>query len=334
MRRRIVWLAIAAFVISLLIVSAAAMLAFWPSTSATSTSASTSASAASVVTVASAGGAGTYVNPVFPNLADPGCIRVGSTYYVSGTQRGGFDVFASGNLRDWTTAAASGNGTGQGGCSQCWAPAFVGIGSKFYMAFTDGSSMTTSIAVADNVTGPYTTVCHGGIPGIDGYLYVHTDGNAYCFYNAIGRGAVMACARLTPDLSAMVATQDLFTGPIAGLGQKQPTVEGPVATLVGSTIFLTYSFNGTGPDYNVSYATSKSPFGPWKQSGVTVFPVDGSGHGGHDIVKTPSGKWAILYHTDQPSFRSLCVDQAFFDEPKLSFSVKYHAPGQPAPLIT
>lgn len=260
-------------------------------------------------------------------MADPGCILVGGAYYVVGTQRGGFDIFKSPNLRDWEPAGS----TGQGTCGQCWAPNLHKFGSKYYLVFTDGNAMSTSIAVASAVTGPYKTICSGGIPGIDGYLFQHGGAN-YCFYNPIRRGPIMACATMSADWSRMTSTKDLFSGPVPGLNQKQVTVEAPVCTRVGSTLFLSYSFNATGSDYDISYATGTNPLGPWTQSGKSLLPDDKTGHGHHDILKTKGGNWACVYHGASGT-RNLCIDQAFFDEKTKSMRIAYSPPGKATKLF-
>jgi beta-xylosidase len=252
---------------------------------------------------------------------------VGSDYYVCGTQRGGFEIFSSKNLRDWRSV---GN-TGQGGCAQCWAPNFMAYKGRIFMTFTDGASMTTSVAVADKVTGPYKIVCAGGVPGIDGYLYAHGDGTVWCFYNPIKRGAIMAVAKMSADLSRVESSKDLFTGPVPGLRQAQITVEAPVCTRVGGLLYLSYSISATGPDYNLSYATGTSPLGPWKQSGTVLLPADKTGHGHHDIVQTPKGTFVCVYHGASGT-RNLCVDRMTIGGGVMK--IDYHAPGKPAPLIT
>jgi beta-xylosidase len=261
-------------------------------------------------------------------MADPGCILVGDAYYVCGTQRGGFEIFKSPNLRDWSSAGS----TGQGTCGQCWAPNLHKFGQKYYLVFTDGNAMSTSIAVSGAVTGPYKTVGSGVVPGIDGYLFQH-GGENYCFYNPIRRGPIMACATMSADWSRMTATKDLFSGPAPGLNQKQVTVEAPVCTRVGGTLFLSYSFNATGPDYNLTYATATSPLGPWAQSGKTLLPEDKTGHGHHDIVKTRGGNWACIYH-GAAGARNLCIDRAIFDERAKSLRVEYSPPGKATKLFS
>ena len=276
------------------------------------------------------GSGSTYTNPVMTDIADPGCIRVGSTYYVCGTQKGGFAIFASTNLRDWKQVAD----TGQGGCAQCWAPNFLQHNGRFYLVYTDGSNFTGSIAVAEKVTGPYRVICSHGIPGIDGYLFAF-ESSVYVFYNSIKKGAIMSCGRLSKDMTRVEETRDLFSGPVPELGGQhvEVPVEGPCCTRVGGLLYLSYSFNQV-IRYNLSYATATHPFGPWKQSGKALFPADNSGHGHHDIVQTPGGTWVCIYHgaLQVNPARNLCVDRMTIGGGKMA--IDYHAPGKQAPLIT
>lgn len=275
----------------------------------------------------SSSGSGKYSNPVMENLADPGCIRVGKTYYVSGTQRGGFDIFSSENLRDWKQV---GN-TGPLGVSQPWAPDFMFYGGKYYLAYTDGGDFTSSIAIADRVTGPYRVILSHGIPGIDASLYAHTDGRVYAFYNPIKRGAIMACCRLSKDLSRMEESRDLFSGPVPGLNQREVTVEAPFVVRAGGTLYMLFSANATGPNYNLSYATASSPFGPWKQSGKVLLPDDKTGHGHASLVQTPKGTWVVVYH-GAAGQRNLCVNSVTIGSGQMK--INYTPPGVKTNLIT
>lgn len=269
---------------------------------------------------------GTYANPVLDNIADPGCLRVGSSYYVVGTQRGGFDIFQSENLKDWRQVGSTGGLT----CGACWAPDLHHIGGKYYIAYTDGNDFTSSVAVADKVTGPYRTVLNKGVPGIDLSLYEHSDGRVYGFYNPIRRGAIMACCRLSKDLTKMEESKDLFSGPIPGLGQKEMTVEAPFVVKVGGLLYMLFSFNATGPNYNLSYATASAPFGPWKQSNETLMPDDKTGHGHASMVQTSKGTWVCVYH-GAAGTRNLCVNKMTIGNGKMK--IDYTAPGVQTPLI-
>lgn len=293
-------------------------------TSQTSSSAKTSSKTSAS---ASKSSGGTYANPVLDNIADPGCVRVGNSYYVVGTQRGGFDIFKSENLKDWRQVGSTGGLT----CGACWAPDLHHIGGKFYLAYTDGNDFTSSVAVADKATGPYHTILNKGVPGIDLSLYEHTDGRVYGFYNPIRRGAIMSCCRLSKDLSKMEESKDLFSGPVPGLNQKEMTVEAPFVVNVGGLLYMLYSFNATGPNYNLSYATASSPLGPWKQSNETLMPDDKTGHGHASMVKTPKGTWVCVYHGSSGP-RNLCVNKMSVGGGKMK--IDYTAPGVQTPLIT
>lgn len=233
-------------------------------------------------------------------------------------------MFSSQNLIDWTQVGD----TGQAGCGQCWAPNFMTHKGKFYLSFTDGATLTSSIAVADRVTGPYKVTWDRGIPGIDPYV-LEFEGTCYCFYNPIKRGAIMACVPLNASLTGPAGTsKDLFVGPLPGLNQRQPTVEAPVCVAVGSMLYLIFSVNATGPDYNLSYCTALHPMGPWKQSGMALLPDDKSGHGHCDVVRAPDGGFAMVYHGAAwvNGGRNLCIDKINIGNGQVT--VKYTGQGR------
>jgi beta-xylosidase len=309
-----------------------------PKKSSQSSSSTKNYSKTSASTSKSSGG--TYANPVLDNIADPGCVRVGNSYYVVGTQRGGFDIFQSENLKDWRQVGSTGGLT----CGACWAPDLHHIGGKFYLAYTDGNDFTSSVAVSDKVTGPYHTILNKGVPGIDLSLYEHTDGRVYGFYNPIRRGAIMACCRLSKDLSKMEESKDLFSGPVPGLNQKEMTVEAPFVVRIGSTLVMIFSYNATGPNYAESYATASSPFGPWKQSNKSILKPNNTGNGHACIVRTPGqekrnkGEYVLVYHgAGGNGNRNLCVDKmTIFSDGKgdIDVNVDYTPPGVQKPVIT
>ena len=77
-------------------------------------------------------------------------------------------------------------------------------------------------------------------------------------------------------------------------------VEGPSVIKQGDTYYLMYSANGyTSQDYAVGYATSKSPFGPWKKYEKNPIlhnykGLVGVGHGAPFIDK--EGKMRYVFH--------------------------------------
>jgi beta-xylosidase len=290
---------------------------------------SSKSSTSTTAPAASKSSGGTYANPVMDNCADPASIREGNTYYVMGTGRGAFDIFASENLKDWRRVGSTGGLT----CGACWAPDLLKIGGKFYLSYTDGNDFTSSVAVSDKVTGPYQTILNKGVPGIDLSLYAHTDGRVYGFYNPIKRGAIMACCKLSKDLTKMEETKDLFSGPIPALNQKEMTVEAPFVVRVGNLLYMMFSVNATGPNYNLSYATASDPMGPWKQSNENLLPDDKTGHGHNSMIQTPKGTWICVYHgAGGNNMRNLCVDKLTIANGKLKMD--YSAPGVQKPLIT
>jgi hypothetical protein len=77
----------------------------------------------------------------------------------------------------------------------------------------------------------------------------------------------------------------------------------------------------TGPNYAVAYAIGASPFGPFERIGKILQqnPAVATGAGHHSVLRSPSGKWYIVYHRrplgeKDANHRVVCIDELRFDE--------------------
>ena len=114
-----------------------------------------------------------------------------------------------------------------------------------------------------------------------GKIYLYAGGSA---------GAKLRVWELKPDMVTIA---------------REVTVPNPPAFTEGAfmherngTYYLSYSHGRfDGPDYSVHYATAPSPIGPWRYRGAILTSDDrhqGPGH--HSFVRTPDGRWLIVYH--------------------------------------
>ena len=85
-------------------------------------------------------------------------------------------------------------------------------------------------------------------------------------------------------------------------------VEGPTLLERDGTYYLFYSANDFGGGgYRTSYATASSLAGPWTKATTELltsdrFQGDVRGPGGQDVVTTPDGGTALVFHGWNPSF--------------------------------
>ena len=116
-------------------------------------------------------------------------------------------------------------------------------------------------------------------------------------------------------------------------------VEGPFMLKKGGTYYFMWSEGGwSGPDYNVAYAMSDSPFGPFKRIGTILEsdPTVATGAGHHSVIKgRGKDEYYIIYHrhplgaTDGNN-RVTCVEKLCFDEDGKILPVKITFEGVPA----
>ena len=199
-------------------------------------------------------------------LADPYILVHDSLYYIYGTNVGtGFDVYYSKDLEYWERASAlSLSHANSYGESMFWAPEvyYVEKDKKFYMFYSTEEHIC--VATADSPLGPFKQDEHKPIreeKSIDTSVFFDEDGKAYLCFVRFNDGNVIWCAEL----------KDLI-----------------------------YSANGyTSQDYAVGFATSDSPFGPWKkyEGNPVLHKCDGLvgvGHGAPFVDM--KGKMRYVFH--------------------------------------
>ena len=91
----------------------------------------------------------------------------------------------------------------------------------------------------------------------------------------------------------------------------------------------------------MAYAVGSSPLGPFERVGTILQqdPKVAAGAGHHSVLKSPSGKWYIVYHRRplgerDANHRVVCIDELRFDEAGRIVPVvltKEGVPGDPIP---
>lgn len=214
----------------------------------------------------------TVVSKTVP-LADPYILLYDNMYYIYGTNVGnGFDVYYSKDLEYWERASAlSLSHTNSFGNSGFWAPEvyYVEKEKKFYMFYSAEEHIC--VATSDSPLGPFKQDEKKPIrdeKSIDTSVFFDEDGKAYLYFVRFTDGNVIWCAELEENLKEI--KEETLTQCIKAeepweliLGK---VVEGPSIFKQDGVYYMLYSGNDyRSQDYAVGFATSDTPFGPWKK---------------------------------------------------------------------
>lgn len=245
-------------------------------------------------------------SPIIPGLyADPEVRYFDGKFYIypttdgypgwSGTQ---FHAFSSTDLVNWTDEGVIldlGPDVSWAD-ARAWAPSMVEHNGKYYFYFCAEAQL--GVAVSESPTGPFTDaigkplLTYDDYPGqeIDANVFIDTDGQPYLYW---GNGY----AFMVPLNDDMISFDAGDVEEITPAGYR----EGSFVFKRGSTYYFSWSENDTGDEnYQVAYATSSSPYGPWKKQAVilsknTALGIRGPGH--HSVVQVPGrDEWYIVYH--------------------------------------
>ncbi|SHG70134.1 Carbohydrate binding module (family 35) [Jatrophihabitans endophyticus] len=299
------------------------------------------------------------IHPVVDaNFPDPDVLQVGRTYHAYATNSGGQNIQhrTSTDLVHWTKRADAlptlGDWVGDctftpgGATDHCvWAPEVSAVRGGYVMYYTARDELAPrqciGAAFSTSPNGPFAPigsqplVCPDGQRGttdlggaIDAstyrehgqlYLLWKTDGNCCSQPARIFVQPLTADGRtLTGTATELIHNDRRFEGAV---------VEAPDLVKHHGTYYLFYSANDFGGgNYRTGYATANSLTGPYTTSRTELMTTDQFhggvvGPGGEDVVTTPSGGTAVLFHGWDPtySYRALYVS-----------ALDWSAPGLPA----
>ena len=248
-------------------------------------------------------------------LADPTIFLDKGTYYLYGTSsEQGFLVYQSQDLKKWTGPSGKTNGFALAkgdayGSKGFWAPQVFKIKNIYYMAYTADEHI--AIAQSDHPLGPFKQKEIKALSGvgkqIDPFVFRDNDGKFYLYHVRLTEGNRIFVARMKDDLSDILpeTVRECITAKQDWENTAKtnwPVTEGPTVIKKGNLYYLIYSANDfRNPDYAVGYATSKSPFGPWKKSdknpiiSKNLLKINGTGHG--DLFADKKGNLRYVFHT-------------------------------------
>jgi len=253
-----------------------------------------------------------------PLLADPTIFEHEGTYYLYGTKGNtdikgeGFLVYTSTNLKDWKGPVGATDGfafkKGDGyGTWGFWAPQIFEHNNKFYMAYTADEHI--AIATADSPLGPFKNegkALPSDVRQIDPFVFFDS-GKIYLYHVRLEKGNRIFVAEMENDLSAIkpATLKECITATEHWEDTEKvewTVTEGPTVLKKDNLYYLIYSANDfRNKDYAVGYATSTTPYGPWRKSADSPFisrdllKYPGTGHG--DIFYDKKGNMFYVFHT-------------------------------------
>lgn len=252
----------------------------------------------------------TFVNPVIPgDVADPSILRIGSTYYATGTSSEWapyYPLFTSTDLVNWEQVGHLFTQQPEWTRSSFWAPELFYYKGKVYAYYTarrksDGVSYI-GVATADDPLKGFTD--HGllvayGTEAIDAFV-LEDNGQLYISWKAYGldnRPIELLASRLSPD------GLHLEGEPFSLLKDEERIgMEGQHWFKQGDYYYLLYSINsccGPQSDYAVAVARSKHLEGPYEkyEGNPILHGGDGVQSCGHGTFTTlPDGRMFYLCH--------------------------------------
>jgi xylan 1,4-beta-xylosidase len=257
--------------------------------------------------------AASYHNPVIAaDFADPSIIRVGDTYYASGTSSEWaphYPIYTSKDLVNWEHAGHVFDKMPDWASGSFWAPELFHRNGTFYVYYTarrkSDQVSVIGVATSEDPAKGFTDrgiICEWGFEAIDGFVFEDDDGKLYFSWKAYGlnkdRPVSLLAREMTDD--ALKLKGDAFE--LLQADGKPISAEGQVMTRRGDWYYLFYSTKGCcgrGCDYQLEVARAKSVKGPWEPSPVNPILAGGGdwtcpGHG--TLVDLPDRRSYFLYH--------------------------------------
>lgn len=251
-----------------------------------------------------------FTNPVIRgDVADPSIVRIGETYYATGTSSEWapyYPVFTSSDLVNWKQTGHIFDEKPAWIKSSFWAPELFHHNGKVYAYYTarkeSDNISCIGVAVADSPTGKfkdYGPVVEFGKEAIDAFI-LEDNGQLYITWKAYGlddRPIELLACKLSAD------GLRLDGKPFSLLrDDERRGMEGQQWFKMNDYYYIIYAVNGCcGPDsdYAVAVARSKKLAGPYeKYEGNPILhgskEIQSIGHG--TLTATPDGRMFYFCH--------------------------------------
>jgi len=260
------------------------------------------------------------------------CDLQGNTSYCSSE----YHVFSSSDMRAWIDHGISLRTLGPTGVpwttSLLFAPDCVWYRGLYHLFFCT-ESQREGVATSPSPHGPFTNavpVTGADGDGIDPAVLIDDDGQAYLYWGQF----FLRGARLLPDLKGI----DPATKQEALLNEKEHGfTEGASIRKRNGIYYLVYADTSRGKNTCLSYATSRSPLGPFAKQGVIIDNAgcDRGVTNNHGSIAAFKGQWYVFYHRSSQALwnhRRVCVEPIAFDAEGRIAEVEMTTQGTTGPI--
>ncbi|NND70867.1 MAG: family 43 glycosylhydrolase [Rhodothermales bacterium] len=202
-----------------------------------------------------------------------------------------------------------------------------------YYLFYCTDDKREGVARSSSPSGPFeqaTGVQGADGDGIDPAVLIDDDGAAYYYWGQFD----LKGARMLPELNSIdeSTVETLLTESVLGFH------EGASIRKRNGVYYLTYTDISRDRATCLSYATSRSPLGPYEKQG-TIIDNSGCDPGtwnNHGSIQEVHGTWYVFYHRSSQASRynrRLCIEPIHFDDNGMIAEVEMttQGPGQPIP---
>ncbi|MDB6109984.1 MAG: hypothetical protein JWR69_1734 [Pedosphaera sp.] len=275
-----------------------------------------------------------YENPVIPgDHPDPSAIRVGTDYWATATSSEWgpeFPLLHSTDLVNWETVGSVFPHRPDWATGNFWAPEiaeYKGLYYVYYVGRQKGGPLAVAVATATQPSGPYTDrgpLVAQSAGSIDPVPVTDENGERYLVWKEDGNSRQLPtpiwAQRLNEDGTKLMGEpKELIRNDTPWEGNL---VEGPFLLRNKGWFYLFYSGNGccgTGCDYAVGVARSRSLLGPWEKNPANPILAGNEhwkcpGHG--SIITDPQGRFWLLYHAYAVASSVFTGREAMLDEVK------------------
>ncbi|WP_418489288.1 family 43 glycosylhydrolase [Eisenbergiella porci] len=203
---------------------------------------------------------------------------------------------------------------------------------KYYLFYCT-SRTGEGVAEAETPYGPFhdpSPIPFADGDSIDPAAFVDDNGDAYYFWGQFH----LKGAKLKKNMRKL--DMDTFHDNII-TEQQHGFHEGASMRKRNGLYYLIYTDITRGRATCLSYAMSKSPFGPFEKKGVIIDNTgcDPSSWNNHGSIEEINGQWYIFYHrSSQNSIanRRMCAEPVFFREDGTIAEVEMTSQGSSAPI--
>jgi xylan 1,4-beta-xylosidase len=245
-------------------------------------------------------------------IADPFVLKVKDSFYLYGTDdknpNAGIPVYSSADLISWhrhdSLALSKGSSFGTKGF---WAPGVVAYKNKFYMFYTANEHI--AVAISESPAGPFVQSefkpIMEGAKDIDPHVLIDENGQKYMYFVRLDHGNRTFAAELNDDMlsvreNTIVECINQSQPWEVESGKDWPVTEAPAVLKYNKKYYLFYTANDfRSPAYNVGYAVSDSPLGPFRKSekNPVIGRGDGArGTGGCEFITDEDNNLLMFYH--------------------------------------